>query len=171
MMSAPLVLRGLALTTWTLVRQNFAKRFQVRTLAPAGPRSFSATPRRLQDEPVANDVVCVSHEQLLQQLADPATVVVDVRNPHELTDTGMIPGTINIPLPILAETLDLPDEQFEYLYGVAKPKPSTEIIFSCRMGIRSVTAINIASQKGFQRLSHYPGGWLGWAEKQGTPNK
>ena len=46
---------------------------------------------------VNSDVVCVSHEQLLQQLADPATVVVDVRNPHELTDTGMIPGTINIP--------------------------------------------------------------------------
>lgn len=80
----------------------------------------------------------------------PPVVVVDVREPHELVDDGHIPGAVNIPLKHLEE--DLLDH--------FKPD-SHSIVFCCRSGRRSMTAIDIAEGHGF-RASHYKGGNQGY---------
>ena len=51
----------------------------------------------------------------------------------------------------LYDALEMPPHKFEALYGVKMPSEEDEILFVCRMGIRSFTAIQIALESGFSR--------------------
>ena len=42
-------------------------------------------------------------------------------------------------------------ERFKTLYGVEKPEDDDEIVFSCMMGVRSLTAVQIAEVIGYKR--------------------
>ena len=39
----------------------------------------------------------VTYQEFVHHLKNPSSTVIDVRNPKELVDTGMFPGSINIP--------------------------------------------------------------------------
>lgn len=52
---------------------------------------------------------------------------------------------------MLPETLNLPTETFEYLFGQKKPQNEDLIIFSCKMGVRSEKAVKLAELKGFKK--------------------
>ena len=41
--------------------------------------------------------------------------------------------------------------RFKALYGVDKPEDDDEIVFSCMMGVRSLTAVQIAEVLGYTR--------------------
>lgn len=59
--------------------------------------------------------------------------------------TGLIVG-------VVGEALTLSDEEFESQYGIPKPsKDDSNIIFHCRSGIRSRTALEIAYQLGYSK--------------------
>ena len=50
----------------------------------------------------------------------------------------------------VGEALSLTDEDFKTQFGASKPSiEDTNIIFHCRSGIRSRTALDIAHQLGF----------------------
>ncbi|CAH0553925.1 unnamed protein product [Brassicogethes aeneus] len=93
-------------------------------------------------------------------------VLIDVREPSELKEFGVIPGSINIPLKDVEKALkDLSSEEFGKLYGKNKPSLDTEIIFSCRSGRRSGLAADIAVKLGYQNVKNYQGSWLEWEQK------
>ncbi|KAH8310604.1 hypothetical protein KR044_002115 [Drosophila immigrans] len=96
-----------------------------------------------------------------------AKYLVDVRNKAELEETGVLPSSINIPLPDLEKALNLPDTDFVTKYG--RPKPTTEavVIFSCKAGGRAARAANLAKTLGFANAKAYPGSWTEWAQKEG----
>eukprot|EP00794_Sanderia_malayensis_P011041 gene11041-12206_t len=92
--------------------------------------------------------------------------VIDVRRPDELTETGYIPGAVNIPLDAFEESMKLNDDEFAKKFGA--PKPDVEhdhIVINCRSGVRSLTALKIARSLGYLRCKHLPGGFLLWKEK------
>lgn len=98
-------------------------------------------------------------------------LLVDVREPKELNETGRIPNSINIPLATVGEALseNTNDEQFQKKFGCKKPDKDTEVIFYCKIGVRSLKAAQEAQQLGFSNVKNYKGSWTEWAEKENLP--
>ena len=95
-------------------------------------------------------VVDLDREEIKRGLADGPIVLVDVREPHEF-DAGHIPGSVSHPL-----------SQFD---PAALPEAEgRRIVFSCRSGNRSVTAIERAQAAGLDLREHYRGGFKEWSE-------
>ncbi|GJQ81675.1 putative heat shock protein [Trypoxylus dichotomus] len=105
----------------------------------------------------------VTLEELRAAIEDPSVLIIDVRQPIELQQTGVIPNSINVPLDILENTLrNQSPESFFQQYQREKPTTSTTIIFTCRTGGRSGQAQTIALNLGFVNAKNYAGGWVEW---------
>lgn len=93
-----------------------------------------------------------------------SAVVIDVRGPGEVKETGLIPTAHNIPLDQIGSALAMPDADFKAQYGFNKPKPSDKIIFYCKVGKRCQTAASQTAALGYTAAS-YPGSWTEWSDK------
>ncbi|XP_061633866.1 thiosulfate sulfurtransferase/rhodanese-like domain-containing protein 3 isoform X1 [Phyllopteryx taeniolatus] len=60
--------------------------------------------------------------------------------------------------------LQLGPEEFNEKYGGELPQQVDNIVFTCLAGIRSKTALDMASELGYKEVQHYPGGWQDWAK-------
>ncbi|KAG5463287.1 MAG: Rhodanese-like domain-containing protein [Olpidium bornovanus] len=84
--------------------------------------------------------------------ADKVTLI-DVRNPDE-TAHGVIPTAKLLPFPELQAALDpslVTDEDFQDIYGFARPDSEDNIVFYCRSGVRSHIAASLALAAGYTR--------------------
>eukprot|EP00795_Rhopilema_esculentum_P016382 gene16382-7784_t len=103
----------------------------------------------MTEEELLKDPNCEADE-LKRKLDAGKVYVIDVRNPHELEETGKIPGALNIPLDVFEEALRLDDVSFRKLYGMQKPElDGSDVVINCRSGVRSLTALKIARNLGF----------------------
>lgn len=116
----------------------------------------------------------VTLDQFLDSL-DKKAHIVDVREPNEIVDTGMIPRAINIPCKLLittslltvsddlfqrivyfvvnqvSEALQLSPSDFRRRFLVEKPRKKDVVIFNCRSGKRSLDATNQAHKLGYSK--------------------
>lgn len=118
------------------------------------------------------DIVNFEEVKLLSGGANSDALIIDVREPDELKETGVIPRSINIPCNFLSVHVvsniicmkqyfivgqlehvlkDLDNEAFKKKYAHAKPDQDSRIIFSCRSGRRSAEAATIAHKLGYSR--------------------
>ncbi|KAH8382702.1 hypothetical protein KR009_004871 [Drosophila setifemur] len=107
-----------------------------------------------------------TYEEVKDIPNQPEKYLFDVRNVSELKETGVLPASINIPLPELENALNMPDEAFAKAYGREKPAIDAVMIFSCKAGGRAARAANLASTLGFANAKSYAGSWTEWQEKQ-----
>ncbi|CAO1305562.1 unnamed protein product [Diamesa hyperborea] len=96
----------------------------------------------------------------------PEKLLIDVREPQEIVDTGIIPTSVNIPLSTVEDSLKLSAADFKSKFQREKPSPDTEVIFHCKMGGRAGKAADTAAQLGFKNVKNYKGSWTEWAEKE-----
>ena len=96
-------------------------------------------------------VIDLDRETVKRGLADGSLVLVDVREPHEF-EAGHIPGSVSHPLSTFDPTALPEDAQ------------GRRVVFSCRSGVRSVRAIELAQAAGLAINEHYRGGFKDWAE-------
>eukprot|EP00569_Conticribra_weissflogii_P007259 CAMPEP_0171328068 /NCGR_PEP_ID=MMETSP0878-20121228/426_1 /TAXON_ID=67004 /ORGANISM="Thalassiosira weissflogii, Strain CCMP1336" /LENGTH=217 /DNA_ID=CAMNT_0011827893 /DNA_START=32 /DNA_END=682 /DNA_ORIENTATION=+ len=91
-------------------------------------------------------------------------VVIDVRGYDEIEYTGKLHEVVEtLPLPYIAEgALAMDDEDFEDQFGFEKPKFDETIVFSCKAGIRSVSAAQLAKMAGYTDVMDYMGGSNDW---------
>ena len=62
-----------------------------------------------------------------------SVMLIDVRNPSELSNDGKIPGSFNIPLPDIEEAFKLTPENFLDKYEFNIPdKDVKNVVLSCR---------------------------------------
>ncbi|PON25556.1 hypothetical protein TGAM01_v205441 [Trichoderma gamsii] len=94
-------------------------------------------------------------------------ILVDVREPYELLDTGKIPGAINIPITSAVQSFHISDEDFEDLYGYARPPKDASLVFYCKAGVRAKAAAGLAQHAGWDSVGEYPGSWLDWDKNKG----
>ncbi|RAH83594.1 Rhodanese-like protein [Aspergillus japonicus CBS 114.51] len=109
-------------------------------------------------------------------------ILIDVREPAELTATGIIPTAVNVPLASQPDALFLTPDEFETRFGFPKPgvedgvagtedtqKAAPEIVFYCKAGVRARAAAQLAVQAGYDaaRVGVYEGSWLDWADRGG----
>jgi rhodanese-related sulfurtransferase len=86
--------------------------------------------------------------QVAEGMQNGTMMVVDVREPNE-TAAERIPGAVLLPLSRF-DPRDIPDPQ------------GRRVVFSCRSGVRSVTASNAAQMYGLTYDAHLAGGILAW---------
>ncbi|XP_037816091.1 rhodanese domain-containing protein CG4456-like [Lucilia sericata] len=118
-----------------------------------------------------NNIPIVTYEEIKKLTNQSAELLIDVREPKELQETGKIPNSINIPLGQVGQELaDSVDKAaFKAKYGRDKPEKNSEIIFHCRSGKRSQSAAELARTLGYENTKNYVGSWLEYAEKEGLP--
>ncbi|KAH6899040.1 Rhodanese domain protein [Thelonectria olida] len=102
---------------------------------------------------------------------DRKIIIVDVREPVELYETGKIPGAINIPITTAVQSFHLKGEDFEDVYGFPLPSKDTELLFYCKAGVRAKGAAALAKNAGYEKVGEYPGSWNDWAKNQGPVEK
>jgi len=107
----------------------------------------------------------IEAEEILEGAKDGSVVVVDVRQPEELVETGAIPGSRNIPLGDFERAFSLSPEEFRSAYGFPKPSPSS-LAISCRSGVRATTAWEAIVQHGYCQARVYKGSMLDWQAKE-----
>jgi adenylyltransferase/sulfurtransferase len=112
----------------------------------------TCTPSPTPPDPLEVDV-----QEMQHALDHPerGIVVLDVREPHE-HEAARIPGTVLLPLS------QLPHRWSEL-------DPTRTYYLHCKMGGRSLQALHLLRQHGFNQLRNVRGGILAWAE-QSKPN-
>jgi len=78
-------------------------------------------------------------------------LIIDVRLPQELVETGFVPGAINLPLPSVMD-------------GTAEiPKSDKPLLIVCRSGARSMKASEALASRGYDP-TNLASGTLGWIQ-------
>lgn len=113
----------------------------------------------------------LSYDDIVKLTTEKQIYLIDVREPHELKETGELPGSINIPLKDVSNALgQLSDSEFEKKYNATKPGPDTPVVFSCRSGGRSLKALETALDLGYTKAKHYKGGFMDWEQHTKSKN-
>lgn len=118
----------------------------------------------------------IDYNQLIAKQKNEAAIVIDVREPQELAETGTIPNSIHIPCKFynlnfgvliiklflvggVSQALELAPEDFRKKYGAEKPSKEALIVFSCRSGNRSKDALFKALLLGYEKYDR----WIWWS--------
>ncbi len=90
----------------------------------------------------------LSVEEVARAVTEGAAIIVDVREPNE-TALERIPGSLFMPLSCF-DPKAIPDPQ------------GKTVVFSCRSGVRSVRASELAQAAGLNYDAHMAGGLIAW---------
>jgi rhodanese-related sulfurtransferase len=97
-------------------------------------------------------------EGLSETLAEsPDVVLIDVRKPEELTESGQIEGAISIPL-----------EEFMAMQGEWPADKDAQIVVYCKAGHRGNIAATILRSYGYGNVQNLKGGFTAWVDA-GSP--
>ncbi|CAH8636012.1 unnamed protein product [Schistosoma curassoni] len=78
--------------------------------------------------------------------------LIDVREPDELEEAGKIPFAVNIPLGEVEDAFKLDEKSFLEKYKIHKPNVADKnVVFSCRSGVRSMRALKIVQDLGYEK--------------------
>jgi rhodanese-related sulfurtransferase len=97
-------------------------------------------------------------EQIDAEIARGEALVVDLREPGELADTGTLPGAVHAPRGMLEFYADptSPYHRMEF-------DPSRRTIVYCASGGRSALAASTLRELGYADVAHLDGGYKAWA--------
>jgi rhodanese-related sulfurtransferase len=99
-------------------------------------------------------------QQLME--SDSNALVIDVREPDDIAGTGAIPGSLNVPLGMLAIRADqqLPESmRNEQLQDRSRP-----ILTTCGAGGQASLAAKTLKDMGFENVKIIEGGTKGWKD-------
>jgi len=96
-------------------------------------------------------------EQVRELAANPEVVLVDIRDPRELSRDGRIAGAFHCPRGMLEFWIDPESPYHKPVFAEDK-----SFVFFCAGGMRSVLAAKIAQDMGLKPVSHMIGGFGAW---------
>jgi thiosulfate/3-mercaptopyruvate sulfurtransferase len=116
---------------------------------------------------------------LVARLADPATLLVDVRTDREARDdvndllpVGRIPGAVSLPwdLTLRDDTGRLKSpEALSALLESAGLSPERRVVLYARFGVETAQTWLVLKLMGYPDVVVYDRGWAGWATTPGLP--
>ena len=101
----------------------------------------------------------LSVEQVAAEVDGGDAVVIDLREPEELANSGKIPGAINVPRGMLEFRAD-PSSP----YHQDPLDPSRRVILHCASGGRSALAAATLQDMGYENVAHLDGGFTAWKD-------
>jgi rhodanese-related sulfurtransferase len=101
----------------------------------------------------------LSVEQVVAELERGNVVLIDLREPGEQDQNGVIPGAMAAPRGMLEFWAD-PQSPYH------RPEfdPGRRVILHCASGGRSALAADTLQQMGYTNVAHLDGGMKAWAE-------
>jgi len=109
------------------------------------------------------EVETLSAEAALARLADPGTVLVDVREGEELAKTGRIAGAVHVPRGFVEFQADPASPTHRAELGSAK-----RLVLYCGSGNRSALAAKMLNDMGLGPVAHVAGGFSALAKAGAT---
>lgn len=101
----------------------------------------------------------LSVDQVAAELAGGDVLLVDIREPGESAQGGVIPGAVAAPRGMLEFWAD-PSSP----YHRQEFDPQRRVILHCASGGRSALAADTLQQMGYTNVAHLDGGLKAWAE-------
>lgn len=101
----------------------------------------------------------LSAEQVAAELDSGEAVLIDVREPGEQGQTGVIPGAVSAPRGMLEFFADPASP-----YHRTEFDPKRRIIVHCAAGGRSALAADTLQQMGYTNVAHLEGGIKAWSD-------
>jgi rhodanese-related sulfurtransferase len=91
-------------------------------------------------------------------------IIIDVRGHDEVQYTGKLDDVVvTLPLPYIAQgALAMEEEEFQDAFGFEKPQLDETLVFTCKAGIRSYQAAQLAKMAGYSNILDYMGGSNEW---------
>ena len=89
-------------------------------------------------------------------------LVIDVREPEGIAETGAIPNSVNVPLGMLPIKADL--ELPEAVRDERLQDRDQEVIVTCAAGGQAALGAKMLKDMGFTNVSYVEGGTRGWNE-------
>lgn len=98
-------------------------------------------------------------QQVADELQQGDALLVDIREPGEREQTGVIPGAISAPRGMLEFWAD-PSSP----YHRQEFQPDRRVILHCASGGRSALAADMLNELGYSNAAHLDGGFKAWSE-------
>ena len=105
----------------------------------------------------------LSPDQVASELQAGTSTLIDIREPPELEETGIIPGAIHAPRGMLEFYADPTSP-----YHREEFDPDARIVVTCASGGRSALAVETLQRMGYRDVAHLDGGMNAWIA-QGLP--
>ncbi len=99
-------------------------------------------------------------DQVAQELEGGDALLVDVREPGERAQQGVIPGAVSAPRGMLEFWADPTSN-----YHRPEFDPGRRVILHCASGGRSALAADTLQQMGYENVAHLDGGLNAWRER------
>ncbi|KAK4475713.1 hypothetical protein MN116_000977 [Schistosoma mekongi] len=111
-------------------------------------------------------LVNIDVKKLKEMMESNSLKLIDVREPYELKEAGTIPNSVNIPLGEIENAFKLDGINFREKYKIEKPSLTDKnLVFSCRSGVRSLRALKIVQDLGYENPLNLVGGYNAWAKE------
>jgi len=108
-------------------------------------------------EEARKEITEIPAAEAIALLNDPNVVIVDIRDPRELSIEGRIPGSFHAPRGMLEFWIDPASPYFKPLFGQDK-----RFVFHCAAGARSALATQTVQRMGLKPVAHIAGGLAAW---------
>ena len=101
------------------------------------------------------EIKTINADEALKMIEDNNCNLIDIRDAHELENTGKVENSVHVPRGMLEIYLDPNSALFQQ--GVLDQKK--EIVLFCAGGVRSALAVKAIKNMGYEKISHIEGGF------------
>ena len=101
------------------------------------------------------EIKTINAEEAFKMVEDNNCNLIDIRDAHELENTGKVENSVHIPRGMLEIYLDPNSALFQQ--GVLDQ--SKEMVLFCAGGVRSALAVKSLKNMGYEKISHIEGGF------------
>jgi rhodanese-related sulfurtransferase len=101
------------------------------------------------------EIKTINTDEALKMIEDNNCNLIDIRDAHELENTGKVENSVHVPRGMLEIYLDPNSALFQQ--GVLDQ--SKEMVLFCAGGVRSALAVKALKNMGYEKISHIEGGF------------
>ena len=101
------------------------------------------------------EIKTINADEALKMIEDNNCNLIDIRDAHELENTGKVENAFHVPRGMLEIYLN----QNSALFQQGVLDQSKEMVLFCAGGVRSALAVKALKNMGYEKISHIEGGF------------